>query len=83
MPQQAAPAVDAAALLSAHGLATGDDVDYCPFGTHWVPARVEVVADGGGVLALRFAAGDMDVTHRLDLRAAGNARRLAPLGEWR
>jgi len=64
--------------LLTHGLTLGDEVDYLSFSSYWCPARVESVSEGGALLRIRFAAGDADVTHALDVRHAGDARRLAP-----
>ena len=66
----------------AHGLCVGDEVDVCACNNYWSPARVEAVEDGGAVLFLRVAATDVDITTKLDLRQAGDARRIAPLGAY-
>ncbi len=59
------------------GLSVGDEVDYNVVDGFWVPARVERVEEGGGLLLLRFVCGCNDVLHRVYLSRAGDARRVA------
>ena len=63
-----------------HGLAVGDEIDYRAFGGHWCAARVEAIENNGSILQVRFAAGEVDITSRLDLKHAGEQQRIAPVG---
>ena len=63
-----------------YSLHNGDEVDYNCIDDYWVTARVEEVACEGAVLHVRFQTGVEDVVHKVDLRLAGDAARIAPAG---
>jgi len=71
----------AARVSAAFGrLRPGVEVDYNAVDAVWVPARVVLAAEGGALVAVRFAAGAADVTHVVDTDAPGVAARFAAIG---
>lgn len=62
-------------------LAVGDEVDYNVVDGFWVPARVQSI-DAANV-RLRFAVGQLDVCHRLDVSSPQDAKRLSAACTYR
>lgn len=61
-------------------LRPGVEVDYNVVDAYWLPARVVLAAEGGSLVAVRFAVGGADVTHAVDTCAPGVAARFAAVG---